>query len=161
MGLRSILTGLATALSLNAAPLLAHSFNVVLVGEDVVGSGAYDGFRLATMEEDSHAGGESDGHLGGLDSNIFTAKPGEALPRDMDIIVMIDSGDVPEITVQKKIEKLELRPTIAWAAIIALDFQRRYLEAYGKEAGPEARRGYFAAQLISRFVRRSVDFEGR
>lgn len=161
MGLRTLIIGVATTMVLGAAPLLAHSFNVVLIGENIAESGAYDGFRLATRERDGHAGEESDGHLGGLDSYIFTAAPGEALPPDMDILVMLDESEFPEITVQKKIGSIELRPQIAWAAVIALDFQRRYLEAYGVEAGPEARKGYYAAQLIDRFVRRTPDFMDR
>ncbi len=136
----------------------AHAFNVLLVGENVKGSGAYDGFRLATRERDGHAAEESDGHLGGLDSYIFIAAPGEAVPPDTDILVLLDAGDMPEVIVQKQIDSMALRPSIAWAAVIALDFQRRYLEAYGVEAGPDARKGYYAAQLIDRFVRRSASF---
>ncbi len=136
----------------------AHSFNVLLIGEDVMEGGAYDGFRLATRERDGHAAEESDGHLGGLDSYIFSAAPGEDVPLGMDILVMLDAGDLPEIIVQKQIDSMELRPSIAWAAVIALDFQQRYLEAYGVEAGPAARKGYYAAQLIDRYVRRSPDF---
>ncbi len=139
----------------------AHSFNVLLIGENVRASGAYDGFRLATRERDGHAAEESGGHLGGLDSYIYSAAAGEAVPPNMDILVLLDRGDSPEIIVRKQIDSMELRPSIAWAAVIALDFQRRYLEAYGGEAGPEARKGYYAAQLIDRFVRRSADFVDR
>ncbi len=152
---------LSCALAFSARAGVAHSFNVLLIGEGLRENGAYDGFRLATRERDGHAGEESDGHLGGLDSYIFTAAPGGELPPDMDIVVQIDAGEMPDITVEKQIGSLELRPTIAWAAIIALDFQRRYAEAYGKEAGPEARKGYYAAQLIDRFVRRNAAFAER
>jgi len=139
----------------------AHAFNVLLVGENVRESGAYDGFWLATRERDGHGAEESDGHLGGLDSYIFTAALGAAVPPDMDILVLLDTGEAPEIIVQKQIDSMEMRPSIAWAAVIALDFQRRYLEAYGVEAGPEARKGYYAAQLIDRYVRRNADFAAR
>ena len=79
----------------------------------------------------------------------------------MDILVVLDGAGPAEIIVQKQIDSMELRPSIAWASVIALDFQRRYLAAYGEEAGPEARKGYYAAQLIDRFVRRSADFVDR
>ncbi len=148
-------------LGLSAQAALAHSFNVLLIGENVRQSGAYDGFRLATRERDGHAAEESDGHLGGLDSYIFSADMGAPVPPDMDIVVMLEAGDIPEIIVQKQIDSMELRPSIAWAAVIALDFQQRYLAAYGVEAGPEARKGYYAAQLIDRYVRRSADFTDR
>lgn len=153
--------GVVFGLFLAATTANAHSFNVAIVGENVMGSGAYNGFRLATRERDGHAAEESDGHLGGLDSFIFTIAPGEDLPPDMDILVLLDAGRAPEIIVQKQIDSMELRPSIAWAAVIALDFQQRYLNAYGTEAGPSARKGYYAAQLIERFVRRSDDFLDR
>ncbi len=139
----------------------AHAFNVLIFGNDLAKTGAYSGFRLATRERDSHAGEESDGHLGGLDVYINMAMPGAVVPPDTDILVMLDAGNTPEITVQRTIGNIELRPSIAWAAIIALDFQQRYADTYGQPADPDARRGYYAAQLIERYVRGNAAFANR
>jgi len=160
MNMRAIFAAVLV-LTFSAEATLAHSFNVLLIGENVRQSGAYDGFRLATREQDGHAAEESDGHLGGLDSYIFSADVGAPVPPDMDILVMLEAEGIPKIIVQKQIDSMELRPSVEWAAVITLDFQQRYLEAYGAEVGPEARKGYYAAQLIDRFVRRSADFVDR
>lgn len=68
------LVGLAliAALAWPAGLAGAHSFNVTLLvplSGPAAAEGAQmrDGFMLATKERDSHAGQESDGHLGGLD----------------------------------------------------------------------------------------------
>ncbi len=153
--------GLAMALVGAGLAAQAHSFNVALVGEAVRESGAYDGFRLATLERDAHAGEESDGHLGGLDVYIFTAEPGAELPADMNIVVLLDAGAFPAVSVQKEIGSDALRPSIAWAALIALDFESRYAATYGTPASPAARQGYYAAQLIERYVRQNPGFINR
>ncbi|MCF6273460.1 MAG: hypothetical protein L3J37_09790 [Rhodobacteraceae bacterium] len=157
--IKSILV--STFMIAGASGAQAHSFNVLIVGENLAETGAYNGFRLATRERDGHANEESDGHLGGLDSYIFMAEPSADLPSGINILVMLDEGEPPQIIVQQEIENQALRPSIAWAAIIAMDFQARYLAAYGIEADPTARQAYYAAQLVERFVRRNPGFINR
>ncbi len=140
---------------------LAHAFNVWLIAGKVSTQSVYDGFRLATRERDGHDFEESDGHLGGLDVNIFSSGPDGPPPPDIDIRVNFEAAALPEISVVREIERIELRPSIAWAAIIALDFQDRFAAEYGRPADDMARRGYYAAQLIDRFVREGSAFTDR
>ncbi len=149
---------LLIGLMLSANSAFAHAFNVWLISDEASAQSVYDGFRLATRERDGHDNEESDGHLGGLDVYIFPTTSEAPVPADIDIVVNFEAGDAPSISVLKQIERIELRPSIAWAAIIALDFQDRFADEYSRPADAMARRGYYAAQLIDRFVRNSAEF---
>ena len=77
--MRGWLIGIPICIVLVASsnPAWAHRFNLGFVipmsGSQLEsGQHALDGFMLATGEQDAHAFEESDGHLGGLDSYLFT-----------------------------------------------------------------------------------------
>ena len=76
--------GALLILAMSGVAARAHSFDVgfaaPLSGARALdGKQALDGFLLATAEQDGHAGQTSDGHLGGLDSNVLTIDAGEGI----------------------------------------------------------------------------------
>ena len=57
-------------------PLQAHSFDIAVVApypgsQAQVGASLWQGMRIATREADGHEDEASDGHLGGVDSNLL------------------------------------------------------------------------------------------
>ena len=90
---------LASVLSILAAtPTLAHSFDVDIVFPQSATAAARDNFvrefRRASAERDSHAGEESDGHLGGLDvySNVTELNGGDQSLTG--IVVVVADGEI-------------------------------------------------------------------
>lgn len=145
----------------------AHSFNVLLVGENIADSGAYDGFRLATRERDGHAAEESDGHLGGLDSYIFTAENiagamSQSWMDEIDILVMLEGEvlDAPA-SVYETIRSDALGADDRRVLLDRVAFAQRYTEEFGRAPSEIAQRAYFAARLIEGFVRDNQAFDMR
>ena len=148
----------AAALMFTAMPAFAHYFNVLLVGEAIGTSGAYDGFRMATRERDGHANEESDGHLGGLDSYIFTTdslaeSPAIAIQNAIDIVVFLEDSASAEVAVIKVINASDLTQDTRQAMLEQLDFFARFEQEFGGEVSEAAQRAYMAAQLIEEMVR--------
>lgn len=143
----------------------AHSFNVLLVGEDVQNGGAYDGFRLATKERDGHAAEESDGHLGGLDVYIFSTETAADIQQSVtqnaiDIVVLLQESPVA-VDIYKLVSQSELTLPNRDDVLGQNDFAVRFGADYGMAPSEAAMRGYLAAQIIENFVRNNVEFDNR
>lgn len=155
------------AFALGIDPAFAHRFNVALVipqsdGASDQGREIRDGFMLATTEEDSHAGQESDGHLGGLDVYVtvidaqgdVVSKLGEA-----DIVAALgseNSRSLVKTALDGETTTLLLPGETPFSksdmpAVAA--FSSAYARAYGRKATPQAAQGYNAARRISMAVR--------
>lgn len=169
---------LIVALALPAGLASAHSFNVVLWvplsgPAAVAGAQMRDGFMLAAKERDSHAGQESDGHLGGLDVYVEladslqvpgiratsgrraadivavigspqTVKPAELLAPDQQGILLMPG----ETAFPPSVQTAGGGPVPAAAAFIAA-----FETEYGYAPAQPAAQGYNAARRIDAAVR--------
>ena len=162
----------------------AHSFNVGFVApfsgaRALDGKHALDGFLLATAEQDGHAAQTSDGHLGGLDSNVLTVDSGEGIAAVQKRLGELVQGK--ELLFVTGILASEWRAAVAAALartrVIIVDptesttlrsaagasgrvtmmdgraFPEVFRKAYGYQPGEYAIRGYIAARIIAAAVR--------
>jgi Periplasmic binding protein len=171
MNIRGKMTFLVVAVIVSAAlgidPAFAHRFNVTLVIEKSIaaserGGDIRDGFMLATTERDSHAGQESDGHLGGLDvyvtvldeqADSFATQGGD------DIVVVFGSsetisavGSTLDGTNATLLVPGETPFSDAGQPEVAA-FRSAYERAYGTAPTTQSAQGYNAARRIDVAVR--------
>lgn len=162
----------------------AHSFNVGFVAplsgaraQD--GKRALDGFLLATAEQDGHAAQTSDGHLGGVDSNVLTVDAGEGieavqqrlreLMREKDLVFVTGilapewRASVAAALVQTRVIVVDPTDSAAFRSaagttgrITTMDgraFPEVFRKAYGYQPDEFAIRGYIAARIIAAAIR--------
>ena len=154
-------------------PTLAHRFNVALViplsgAASAQGSQIRNGFMLAAQERDSHAGQESDGHLGGLDvyvsaidgnGDVATAVERIATRGDLDIMVAFGSEQtralIAKILGGSRIALLlPGRSPFPDSDLPAVaKFVAAYENEYGGTPSSHAAQGYHAARRIDVAVR--------
>jgi ABC-type branched-subunit amino acid transport system substrate-binding protein len=165
----------------------AHQFGLVFIaplsGENVAqGKQALDGFMLATAEEDAHAFEESDGHLGGLDSYVFTvdsAQEPTAILQQLDNLIkakkpafitgVIDAETMDflgNVTDGKNVVLFNPDESAMWR--FSQDSPRKFVtvdgqpfsvamqKKYSYAPDASAYRGYIAARLIAAAVRSLV-----
>ena len=165
IGIKAAFLSLAmiVAFALGIDPALAHRFNVALViSASDQGREIRDGFMLATTEQDSHAGQESDGHLGGLDVYVtvidaqgdVTSKVGEtdimaALGSEKTLSLIRTALDGKAVTLLLPGETPFSNSDLPAVAA----FSSAYMRAYGRKATPQAAQGYNAARRIDMAVR--------
>ena len=154
-------------------PALAHRFDVALVitpssAASTQGREIRDGFMLATTERDSHAGQESDGHLGGLDVYVtvinvrgdVTADIGRIVTQGkIDIVAAFGPDEIlsriqrllagAKVTLLLPGETSFSKPHLPAAAAFVSAFERNY----GNTPSPQAAQGYNAARRIDAAVR--------
>lgn len=176
--------GALLILATSAGSALAHSFNVAFItplsgalAQD--GKRALHGFLLATREQDGHALETSNGHLGGLDSNVLTIDAGEGIEAVQRRLRTLLRGK--ELAFVTGILVPELRAAIAGALaptrVIIVDptdsaafrsaagvpgrvttmdgraFPEAFRTVYGYQPDGYAVTGYIAARLIAAAVR--------
>ena len=165
-------------------PAWAHQFGLIFVaplsGKNAEqGKQALDGFMFATREEDAHAFEESDGHLGGLDSYVFTldsAQNEDVFLEKLDNIIAAQKAafitgifDAQVVQVLgnaiagKNIVLFNPDESIMWqyskgslhklSTVDGQTFRSAMQKKYGYVPGVSAYRGYIAARLISTAVR--------
>ena len=141
------------ALLFAAAPLAAHEFAVTLIVPPGTEAESRAAFLLASSERDGHPNETSDGHLGGVDSQLSLVTPGSSLPR-ADIVVAIAPARLPAGTGAASwaftLERIGPR---ARAEFLSGDFVTRFVRRHGTPPGEAARRTYVAARLIDIAVR--------
>lgn len=135
---------------------------------------------LAARERDSHAGQESDGHLGGLDVYVYPADS-EAMAaettgnmltsRKIDVVAVSAAGNVlvrvaalagdAQAVVIKITELAPLSGTGITPAPSAGAFVEAFRAAYGYEPGPAATQGYQVARRIDEAVRAQAGVDDR
>ncbi|MCZ6469759.1 MAG: hypothetical protein O6649_00195 [Gammaproteobacteria bacterium] len=162
------------------SPAWGHSFNIVFIApiSEPAGQSALEGFLFATREQDSHAFEESDGHLGGLDSFVFRIdselKPGplhskvEAIIRENE--PLFAAGFIAGTKIESVLEKnaVTVVDPIAvglWPSLISSpekihtmdggDFLDVFRQRHGRPPDLNTIRGYLAARVIARVVRKS------
>lgn len=154
-----------------AAPVLAHSFNMVLIApeNEAVRSDMQTAFLIASAERDSHAAQESDGHLGGLDVYLGIAAIGEAdaiagLAPDI-LAAPLAVTDLPAAAaLARDLDAALIGPTDPGAALsqamlgaaldpVLPDFARAFSSQTGRPPGPEAIAAYLAARRADAAVR--------
>jgi hypothetical protein len=169
---------------ISSGPARAHSFSLVFVaplsGENMgQGKQALDGFMLATGEEDSHALEESDGHLGGLDSYVYTldsSLESKTMLEKLDSLITtkqpvfvtgVFNANLEELlkeaTREKNVAFFSPDNSGMWQTnkdslgklvnINGRSLSVTMQEISGYTPGPNAYRGYIAARLISTAVR--------
>ncbi len=165
----TILASLLLAAAIFAAPLRAHEFNAVVIvprDDPALRGHMTTAFLLASEEQDSHAGQESDGHLGGMDVYLtligptgmgqlaaldvqFVAVPalssdGRPIPADKNTVTVLPlSADAPEAA-----GYLGRAADPAFAP-----FAIRFAARTGQPPGPVATATYVAARRIGAAVR--------
>jgi hypothetical protein len=143
------------------------------------GKQALDGFMLATGEEDSHALEESDGHLGGLDSYVYTldsSLESKTMLEKLDSLITtkqpvfvtgVFNANLEELlkeaTREKNVVFFSPDNSGMWQTnkdslgklvnINGRSLSVTMQEISGYTPGPNAYRGYIAARLISTAVR--------
>ena len=158
--------------SAHVPPVAAHEFTVAIVGDglavDTVAQVAevVRGFIVATDELDGHIDETSDGHLGGLDVQIWVLPPEGAaavnelvgVPSDpADIALLL--GPVPS-AMGIGDAALGLRTIFVQPGILppqetrqASGFARRFTELFGRAPTLAAAQGYNAAKRLDRAIR--------
>nr|WP_158651788.1 hypothetical protein [Marinobacterium profundum] len=162
--------------------LWAHSFDIAVIApfsgpEAAVGSSLWQGMRVATRETDGHPQETSDGHLGGVDSNlrridsqagtVQVAQQLRALGESQGFLIAVLSPDqasmletLPEgiaavvmLTADQddQVPNHFTPPTLPAASRLA--FSDAYRQFYGSEPDEMAQRGYAIARLIDIAVR--------
>ena len=175
---------ITAVLTTNSAIVRAHSFDLGLVipitgSQSESGQQAFDGFLLATTEEDSHPDETSDGHLGGLDSQVRKIDSGvsstemlnsleELIQERQPIFITgLFSAETADL-IAKSSERghtvfFDPSESSLWqTALNAPDklklmngdsFAIRFQNRYGYSPTLEVMRGYIAARLIAATVR--------
>ena len=144
---------LALAAILAASAAAAHEFTVTFIVPQAAQTQARNAFLLASSERDSHPDETSEGHLGGVDSQLEIVAPGAPVPAS-DIVVAIAPATLPapdtgawaftmtNITARARADFLD-----------ATAFSDRYTARYGMPPDDTATRTYIAARLIDLAVR--------
>ena len=140
-----------------ADPARAHEFRVTFIVPADQAQQARQAFLLASSERDAHPGETSEGHLGGLDSQLEIRAPGEA-PAPSDIVVATAPATLPAPAQLADVWAFRMAPTAAsdlpgTPACPATGFGARFQAAYGSPPGPAAGLVYCAAQRIELAVR--------
>ena len=155
-----------------APPVAAHEFTVAIVGDglaaDTVAHVAevVRGFIVATDENDGHSDETSDGHLGGLDVQIWVlpangaAEVGELVGTPMDLAdIALLLGPVPSAMgigdVALGLRTIRVRPGVLpmVAAREASGFARRFTSHFGRAPSEAAAQGYNAARRLDQTIR--------
>lgn len=131
----------------------AHEFTVTYIIAQSAQPQARAAFLLASSERDGHAGETSEGHLGGLDSQLELVTPGMQVP-DSDIVVAIAPATLPDDTGSAWAFTLdEVLPRARTEFLDGPDFPTRYQARYGTPPDDAARLVYVSARLIDIAVR--------
>ena len=146
-----------TTFFLLVAPVLgaAHEFTVTFLVEQGRTSQTRTAFLLASGERDSHPDQTSEGHLGGLDSQLEIVLPGQNLPRS-DVVVAIDPALLPvDLGPAIGIQMTQVSPR---ARAIFFEtgpgsFEYRFARDFGAPPDQTALLTYLAARLIDKAVR--------
>ncbi|MDH3740185.1 MAG: hypothetical protein OER56_01190 [Hyphomicrobiales bacterium] len=150
-----------------AAPALAHSFNVALVipmsGQSkVTGQQIADGFMLATQERDNHPDNEADGHLGGLDVYVHKAdNQANSLGKlksilqqqSIDIIVSVGTDESTGAAIAAMAGDGTIVLSPGRLPQDRAGFRSAFQAAYGYEATEMSARGYNEARRIDAAIR--------
>ena len=153
-------------------PVAAHEFTVAIVGDGLAAETATQvaevvrGFVVATDEHDGHIDETSDGHLGGLDIQIWVLPPeGAAAVNELvgdpsnpaDIALLL--GPVPS-AMGIGDAALGLRTIFVRPGILppqetreASGFARRFTALFGRAPTLAAAQGYNAARRLDRAIR--------
>ena len=182
---RSWLSGLLISIGLigTPIPLLAHSFDIAVIapfsGPGITtGESLWQGMRVATREADGHAHETSDGHLGGVDSNLLRIDSNREAKQIEQALGEVDAGQAVIIIVLGPEQTMPIKSLpLARPAIIVLtgpqpsivdntmfspraltedqlrNFNNAYHQQYDLNANATARRGYAAARLIAAAIR--------
>ena len=177
-------TAVALTLACGVVEAAAHSFNVAVIAplrgpNAEIGKQTFDGFLLAAKEADSHAGQESDGHLGGLDvyvSRVDLADQRNAVLAEVEALIgrvhfVVIAGAIPadvaralrsaaaggqslfiDVTGEPSPFAEAVTPPDA-AGPATTSFAAAFQADTGTRPGRAAWRGYGAARLIDRAVR--------
>jgi hypothetical protein len=144
---------------------LAHRFEVLLITSDpATAVDTYDGFRLATRENDGHSDEESDGHLGGLDVYINTPAKGASLQSAVNEqafdFVAVTGSLANDTDLQDTIrESGAVMVPVAGTkpetenAFLSSDFAARFLSSESRTVSEAATLSYIAARIIDQAVR--------
>ncbi len=148
------LAGMLAALFIaNAAA--AHEFTVVLIVPEAAQQAARQAFLLASSERDGHPDETSEGHLGGLDSQLEIIAPGMALPTAQ-IVVAIAPATLPPTgpgTWAFSLAAIGARERSLFLGGGDSSFAARHAARYGMPPDATATRTYVAARLIDKAVR--------
>ncbi len=178
-----ILALLLTLDAMLAGNAFAHSFDVAVVttysGPAAnAGTNLWQGMRVATRETDGHPEETSDGHLGGVDSNLLridiAADRGMLATRLRPItgrqgtaVIVFDNraGDIGTalslpapgvillaVPANRAVPAHVLDP-VALDAATTREFEAQYRSQYGEKPNESARLGYTAARRIARALR--------
>ncbi len=136
-----------------ASPTVAHEFEVTFIvpaGSEAV---AEQAFLLASAERDGHADETSEGHLGGVDSQLAIITSGQVLPAS-DIVVVIGAVQMPGSGGFWGLPVSQVSEA-ARSAFLASDapFASRFAGRYGQAPGEIATLVYVAARLIDVAIR--------
>lgn len=151
---KTVATAMLAVVTLSTAAV-AHSFNVTMVVPAGGVEQATQGFLVASGERDSHAGQESDGHLGGLDVYFsvfevenFDTLRARVLASDPDIIALV-GAELADNGVQAAFDGADawLLPVYA----VSAPARREFLP--DDPTGDVAQLSYVAARLIDLAVR--------
>jgi len=160
----------ALATLMFSAPVAAHSFNVSFLVPMGSSTDVLSGAILASDERDSHAGQDSDGHLGGLDV-FFDIVSWNYLAGDINRIVMESAPDIIVFLGTPMDDRVvparfaNVGPWIVTLRDVSAKAERDFLGAgdasfaarfrarYGVEPSENARLAYVAARLIDIAVR--------
>ncbi|WP_157890336.1 hypothetical protein [Marinobacterium aestuarii] len=162
--------------------LWAHSFDIAVIApfsgpEATVGASLWQGMRVATREADGHPQETSDGHLGGVDSNLRridsqagtaqVAQQLRALAESQGFLIavlgpnqasMLEAlpEEIPAVVLLAANAAVQVPnhftpPTLPAASRLA--FSDAYRQFYGSAPDTVAQRGYAIARLIDIAVR--------
>ncbi len=171
-------------IAISPGSVRAHQFGLVFVaplsGENAMqGKQSLDGLMLASEEEDAHEFEESDGHLGGLDSYVFTidsAQDSRVILEQLDALISAQQPAfitglfnaktaklLENAIVGKNVVLFNPDESAAWqlskdapdnlAAVNGQPISAVMQKKYDYVPGASAYRGYIAARLISAVVR--------
>lgn len=174
-----LIPAILVALAAVPGALWAHSFDIAVVapysGPLVqVGERLWQGMRVATREADGHANETSDGHLGGVDSNLLRvdsdggarrlaqrlrelgARQGVVIavlgPEQPGLVGVFPRG-VPRIVVLTGPAEGATSPDVFLPEVVEGEvqarFTARYRQHYGEPPDDAAAGGYAAARLIA------------
>ncbi len=146
----------SAALVLFAGSAFAHEFYVTLVVPASSEVEARQAFLLASAERDSHADETSEGHLGGVDSQLEIVVAGQSVPRS-DVVVAIGGASEP-VSAGNDVWSFQVSDVSMSARADFLEtgddfFEARYGTRYNAAPTETATLVYVAARLIDLAVR--------